>query len=101
MLCVGLVLAFGEAEAGEDDGDGGECHGGATGDWGEVAEGGEWDADDVVDECPEEVLADGGHGLAGEGEGSADGTEVVCGEGDGGGFDGDVGAAADGDADVS
>lgn len=75
FLC-GLLFSFGEAEGGEDDGYGGECHGCAADEGGEVSAGGKRDADDVVDECPEEVLADGGHGETGEGECACDGGEV-------------------------
>ena len=67
FLCAVFFLgSFGKAQGGEDDGDGGECHGCSADEWGEVSAGGKGDADDVVDECPEEVLADGGHGEAGE-----------------------------------
>ena len=76
LYAVFFLFSFGEAEGGEDDADGGECHGCAADEWGEVSAGGEGDADDVVDECPEEVLADGGHGEAGEGECACDGGEV-------------------------
>ena len=71
-----FLCSFGEAEGGEDDGYGGECHSCSADERREVSAGGKGDADDVVDECPEEVLANGGHGEAGDGEGACDGGEV-------------------------
>lgn len=66
----------------------------------EQAECGDGDEDGVVDEGPEEVLADFGVGCAGEGDGAADAVEGIGDECDVGGFDGDVGAAAKRDAEV-
>lgn len=62
--------------------------------------GGDGDADTVVDEGEEQVLPDVGHGGAADGDGGDDAVQRARHQGDVGGFDGDVGAGADREANV-
>src|SRR6266536_3083648 len=62
--------------------------------------GGDRDADAVVDQGEEQVLADVAHGGPGQLYGGGDSGQRAGDEGDVGGFDGDVGAGTDGQSDV-
>ena len=62
--------------------------------------GGDRDERQVVDERPAEALLDGGDGAPGQGDGGHDAAQVAADQGDVGGGDRDVGAGAQGDAEV-
>ena len=59
-----------------------------------------WNQHDVVDESPEEVLVDRAQGGAAERDRPPDRGQVAADERDIAGFDGDIAAGADGEADI-
>ena len=93
-------VASGEAQGVADDDEITESHGGGAEGWVDEAEGGEGDGGCVVEEGPEEVLANRGEGGPGEFQGLGNGGEVAAEEDQAGGFAGHVGGAGDGDAQV-
>src|SRR5581483_11907349 len=63
--------------------------------------GGEGNAEEVIDEGEEEILANVGHGATAQEDSAGQAAQIALHEGDAGRFDGDVGAGAHGNADVS
>lgn len=66
----------------------------------QAAQHGHGDQHDVVDESPEQILVDGAQGGLAERDGGGHGGQVAADEGDVAGFDGDIAARADGEADI-
>ena len=102
-----LQLCVTQAEGVGDYGDGAEAHGGGGEDGAEQQTeervknaGGNRNADGVVDEGEEKILADVAHGGAAQVAGAHDSGEIAFDQSDAAAFHGNVGAGAHGDSDI-